>query len=296
MSSRYRADGAVVVGVDGSPSSLAAVDLAAREATLRRRSLRIVHAFTWPYLHVPLGPEPEAPLEGGLRHQAERIVAEAVARVHTTAPDLAIDGEIVTGAAAAVLRECSRTATMIVVGDRGLGGFTGLLVGSIAVHLAAHTRCPIIVARAAGDPTGPVLLGVDGSPANDAAVGFAFEEAALRGVPLIALHAWTHPVSTEAGDMLPLVYDAADFRAEESRVLAEALAGWRDTYPDVTVHPTLVRGGARKALIEASGRAQLTVAGTRGRGGFAGLFLGSVSQATLHHAQSPVAVVPHLDR
>jgi nucleotide-binding universal stress UspA family protein len=115
----------------------------------------------------------------------------------------------------------------------------------------------------------------------------------LRGVPLVATHAWTHPASAGPGDMLPLVYDTADVESEETRLVAEALAGWHDRYPDVTVQRELVHGGARKALIDASHRAQLVVVGTRGRGGFTGLLLGSVSQAVLHHAACPVAVVPH---
>jgi nucleotide-binding universal stress UspA family protein len=112
----------VVVGVDGSASSLAAVDLAAHEATLRRRPLRIVHAFIWPYLHVPLGPSPYGPPEGGLRHQAERILGDAHARAHAAAPEVLVHGELITGEAAAVLHDCSRTAELIVIGDRGLGG------------------------------------------------------------------------------------------------------------------------------------------------------------------------------
>ncbi len=283
----------VVVGVDGSASSLAAIDLAVREATLRRRPLCLVHAFIWPYLHVPLGPSPYGPPEGGLRHQAERILADAYTRAHTTGPNLDIHGELVTGEAAAVLLHSSRTAELIVVGDRGLGGFTGLLIGSVAVQLAAHATCPVLVARGTADPAAAVLLGADGSPANDPAVGFAFEEAALRGVPLIALHAWHHPVSTRPGDMLPLVYDPAEIEAEETRLLAEALAGWHDKYPDLTVHRELAHTSTRKALIQATQRAQLVVVGTRGRGGFTGLLLGSVSQAVLHHAACPVAVVPH---
>jgi nucleotide-binding universal stress UspA family protein len=283
----------VVVGVDGSASSLEAVELAAREAVLRRRPLRVVHAFIWPYLHVPLGPSPYGPPEGGLRHQAESLLAEAGARARAAAPDLAVDSEIVSGEAAAVLVDASRTAELIVVGDRGLGGFTGLLIGSVAVQLAAHATCPILVARGGVHPAAPVLLGVDGSPANDPAVGFAFEEAALRGVPLVAMHAWTHPVSTGPGDMLPLVYDADELMAEEARVLAEALAGWHDKYPGVVVRRELPHAGARGALIEATHRAQLVVVGTRGRGGLSGLLLGSVSQAVLHHAACPVAVVPH---
>ena len=138
-----------------------------------------------------------------------------------------------------------------------------------------------------------MLLGVDGSPANDPAVGFAFDAASRRGCPLTAVHTWTHPVSTGPGDMLPLVYDTAEVEEEEARVLEEALAGRRDKYPDVQVRRRLVRAHTRPTLIEATSRAQLAVVGTRGRGGFTGLVLGSVSQALLHHADCPVAVVPH---
>ena len=111
----------VVVGVDGSASSLAAVDLAVREATLRRRPLRLVHAFIWPYLHVPLDPSPYGPAEGGLRHQAEQVLADACARAHAAAPDLTVHGELVTGEAAAVLLDACRAAELVLIGDRGLG-------------------------------------------------------------------------------------------------------------------------------------------------------------------------------
>jgi nucleotide-binding universal stress UspA family protein len=161
------------------------------------------------------------------------------------------------------------------------------------VQLAAHAECPVLVARGRADPAGDVLVGVDGSPAGEPAVGFAFDEAALRGTDLTALHAWTHPVRGEPGDLLPLVYDAADVEAEEERLLAEALAGWRDKYLDVTVRRQLVRGHTRQALIDATEQAQLVVVGSRGRGGFTGLLLGSVSQAVLHHAACPVAIVHH---
>ncbi len=132
-----------------------------------------------------------------------------------------------------------------------------------------------------------------GSAASDNAVGFAFEEAAYRGAALTALHTWTHPVAGEPGDMPPLVYDADRLEADEARVLIEALGGWRDKYPDVTVHRRLIRGHVRRTLIETSSRAQLVVVGSRGRSGFAGLLLGSVSQAVLHHAACPVAIIRH---
>jgi nucleotide-binding universal stress UspA family protein len=280
----------VVVGVDGSAVSLAAVDLAAREAQLRNRPLRVVHAFIWPYLNVPLGPSLYGPPEGGLRHDTERIVADAVERAGSAFPDVTVTGKVVTGAPGTVLVDESCNAALVVIGDRGLGGFTGLLVGSVAVQLAAHAACPLIVVRGEPGRTGDVLVGIDGSPASDNAVGFAFEEAAYRGVPLTAMHTWTEPA---VDDYLPAVHSADRLEAEEARVFIEALAGWRDKYPDVTVHRRIIRGHAGQVLVEASSRAQLLVVGCRGRGGFAGLLLGSVSQAVLHHAACPVAVIRH---
>lgn len=260
-------------------------------AAERHRPLRVVHAFVWPMLHVPLGPAPGAPDDAGLRRDAERIVADAVAHARSTgAVGVDVSGEVVTGAAAAVLLAEARDAALVVVGDRGLGGFSGLLLGSVAVQLAAHAPVPVVVIRGTEHPKGPVVVGVDGSGHSDLAVGYAFEEAAFRDTELRAVHAWTHPVASEPGDMLPLVYDVTD---EETRVLAEALAGWCDRYPEVKVTRTLVRGRARRALVEESTRAQLLVVGARGRGGFTELLLGSVSHAALHHARCPVAVVRH---
>ena len=282
----------VVVGVDGSASSLAAVDLAAAQAAMRGRPLTLVHAFIWPYFPVPLDPSPWGPPEAGLRHQAESILAEAGDRARAAAPDVAVRQELATGAPAAVLRDHSRDAALVVVGDRGLGGFTGLLLGSVAVTLAAHAHCPVLVAKGTVDPTLPVLLGADGSPTGVAAVGFAFEQASMRRVPLTALHVWTNPVAVGPGDMLPLVYDIDEVQADETRLLAEALAGWTSKYPDVKVNRAVRHGWTRTTLIDATNRAQLVVVGTRGHGGFTGLLLGSVSQAVLHHAACPVAIVP----
>jgi nucleotide-binding universal stress UspA family protein len=281
----------VVAGVDGSDSSLDAVRLAAAEAVLRHRPLHLVHAFAWALLPVPVGPDPHGPPEGGLRHDAERIVAAALAEAQRAQPGVTASGAVVDGAAPAVLLREARHATLVVVGDRGLGGFGSLVLGSVAVQVAAHAPCPVLVARGESRRDGPVVVGVDGSAVSDAAVGFAFEEAALRGTDLVAVHAWRFPVSTGAGDMLPLVYDVDLLAAEEERVLAEGLAGWCERFPDVPVtrHPD--RRRAAKALLAASADAQLVVVGARGRGGFAGLLLGSVSHAVLHHALCPVVVV-----
>nr|WP_236239591.1 universal stress protein [Streptomyces sp. CC228A] len=281
--------GLVVVGADGSPSSLAAVEAAAREAELRGARLRVVHAFLWPAMHVPLGPP-----EGGLRNMVEHLVAESVDRARSVAPGLDVTHAVVTGEPLSVLEVQSREADLVVVGSRGAGGFVGLLVGSTAVHLAAHGSCPLLVVREAGDPSGPVVLGVDGSPAGERAVEFAFREAALHGTGLVALHAWTTwnaPLPEPHDGSEPYANPPGALADGEQLLVSEALAGSRARYPEVAVEQRAVRGATREALIEASRSARMLVVGARGRGGFAGLLLGSVSQAMLHHAHCPVAVV-----
>ncbi|WP_431948966.1 universal stress protein [Actinacidiphila sp. bgisy167] len=287
-------NGLVVVGADGSASGLAAVEAAAREAQWRGAGLRVVHAFLWPALHVPLGPSELGPPEGGLRNAARRLVAEAVERARSTAPDIDVTHAVVTGEPLTVLEAQSRTAELVVVGSRGVGGFVGLLLGSTAVHLAAHGHCPVMVVREPGGD-GPVLLGVDGSPAGAAAVDFAFAEVELRGAELLALHAWT-PWNTPVpppppAPALPYAGKPGELADTEECLVAEAIAGRRERHPGVVVRTKAVRGRTRETLIEASRTAQLLVVGARGRGGFTGLLLGSVSQALLHHAHCPVTVV-----
>ncbi|QDY80553.1 universal stress protein [Streptomyces qinzhouensis] len=287
-------NGPVVVGVDGSASALAAVEIAAREAKLRGVGLQVVHAFIWPSLHVSLGPSPVGPPDGGLRNAAEKLLSEAATRARETEPGVHVTEHLVTGEPLTILEARSREASLVVVGSRGMGGFIGLLVGSTAVHLAAHGRCPVLVVRGDAGGTGPVVVAVDGSARGDAAVEFAFAEASARGVDLVAVHAWN--TWTERGDDDPghpqnLVDGIDRMRSAEERLLAESLAGRQDRYPDVTVHHRLVENRIRQALIEATEQAQLIVVGARGRGGFAGLLLGSVSQALLHHGHCPVAVV-----
>ncbi|MDK1345149.1 universal stress protein [Streptomyces sp. 378] len=286
--------GPVVVGVDGSESSLAAVEVAAGEASMRGLGLRVVHAFVWPGLHAPLGSSPLGPVEGEMHRLVERTMAESVARARAVAPEVDVSHAVIGGEPLGVLAAESRAAALVVVGSRGLGTFNSLLLGSVAVHLAAHGHCPVMVVRGRPGPTGPVLLAVDGSPAGEGAVDFAFTEASLRGADLLALHAWgtwTERAYHGPGDSPAVLYDVDRLGDEEERLLAEALSGHLPRYPDVTVRRCLVQDRARPALIEASESAQLVVVGARGRGGFAGLLLGSVSQALLHHAHCPVAVV-----
>ncbi|MFF9808005.1 universal stress protein [Streptomyces coeruleorubidus] len=283
----------VIVGVDGSASSIDAVEAAAREAHLRGAGLRIVHAFGRGPGH--LGAPSWHPADRGLEPMVRGALARAEERAHAIAPDIEITRSVVAGEALEVLEIESRSASLAVVGSRGLSGFSGLLLGSTAVHLAAHGRCPLMVVRGRPDPAGPVVLAVDGSEAGAAAVEFAFAEAALRKVPLLAVHVWntwSERAYEGPGDPLnAVVADADRLIQAEQHLLDETVASWRKAHPQVVVERRLVRSRIRPALIDASRGAQLVVAGARGRGGFTGLLLGSVSQALLHHAHCPVTVV-----
>jgi nucleotide-binding universal stress UspA family protein len=284
---------AVVAGVDGSECGLQAVRWAAAEALQRQLPLRLVAAHAWPSGGLVGDPGLGVDYRAVLRDVVLGHLATAAADARQVAPELDIEQVEVTGYPVPVLLGESAHAEIVVLGDRGLGGFTGLLIGSVAVEVTAHASCPVIVVRGSEpDRTGPrpepVVVGVDGSPTSEAATAFAFEAASLRRVPLVAVHVW-RDVLVDA-TMAPLLdWDVID--SDEREVLAERLAGWTEKYPDVPVRRLVARDRPARALVEESGRAQLVVVGSRGRGGFHGLLLGSVSQALLHHAHCPVAVV-----
>ncbi|MCS0603113.1 universal stress protein [Streptomyces sp. LP11] len=284
----------VVVGVDGSASALDAVETAAHEAELRGTGLRLVHAFGWPPAHPPHAGPPWYPGSAGMRELVDGTLAAAEERARAAAPGTALTREVTVGAPLTVLEIESRAAALLVVGSRGLGGFGSLLLGSTAVHLAAYGRCPVLVARGRPNPDGPVLLAVDGSPAGAAAVEFAFAAAELHRAPLVALHVWntwSEPAHDGPDSPLDVVVNLDRLREEERRTLDETVLPFQALRPGVAVERRLVRSRIRPALIDASREARLTVTGARGRGGFTGLLLGSVSQALLHHAHGPVAVV-----
>lgn len=280
----------ILAGVDGSSQSLQAVRAAAMEAKWRDRPLRIVHAFVWPMLHVASGPPQGGPSELGLRHAAEAMLKEAASVAMEANPSVEVSTDLMPGSPVPVLMHAARDAELVVVGDRGLGGFTGLLLGSVAVQLAAHATAPVLIARGNLSPTGPVIVGVDGAPASSSAVEYAFQEASWRIAELVAVHTWTGPVSTGAGDMLPLVYDVDAVAQDEERLLSEAISGYRTQFPDVVVRSVIEHHRAARTLISYSHNAQLVVVGSRGRGGFAGLLLGSVSQQVMHHSHCPVLI------
>jgi nucleotide-binding universal stress UspA family protein len=283
--------GPVLIGYDGSSASTAALAWAASYARTEGLSLRLVHALALPVLSTPMGIAAPLPVDD-IEAAARQLLDDACRHVREAHPQLAIDVVVTFGPAAQVVLEESRQAALTVLGSRGLGEFRELVVGSVAAQVSAHASSPVVVVPAGWSAVeGPVVVGVDGSELSSAAVDFGFRYAAATGVELDAVLAWTGPVSTGPGDLIPLVYDADALREEDEAVLSEAVAGHTDKYPDVVVRHRVVHGHAADVLLDAADGAQLLVVGSRGRGGFRGLLLGSVSRAVLHHAACPVAVV-----
>jgi nucleotide-binding universal stress UspA family protein len=265
---------AVVVGVDGSASSHSAIVFAIEEARGRELPMLIVHTLA--------DPPP------GLASDRPPALDSALANARCLAPDLEINGAAPAGTAAMALLEVARSAELVVVGARGLGGFRRLQLGSVSSQVATHAECPVVVTRDScrHRPASGVVVGVDGSDSSDAAVEFAFEEASLRDIGLTAVHAFDMPDAAAS-------HQPRQVAAEGSRVLTDSLVGWQQKYPNVEVTARLVQGHAVAVLAGESVDGQLLVVGKRGQGGFPGLFLGSVSQAMLHHAACPIAVVAH---
>jgi nucleotide-binding universal stress UspA family protein len=279
----------VVVGIDGSESALRAVRWAASEASRRGIPLRVVTAFEWTPDHAVSQTGLGRSHRDIMLDHARSLLAAAATVAERAAEGLVVEQQLIVGSPIPVLTAESQRAQLVVIGSRGLGGVTGLLLGSVATALAAQAQSPVVIVRGDDedpDPSAPVVVGVDGSRVNEAASAFAFEAAAARGVPLVAVHTWWDPFP----DLAITAPDAGTIETHEHQMLAERLAGWSEKYPDVQVQRVVRRDRPAHALIEHSRRAQLIIVGSRGRGGFAGLLLGSVSHAVLHRAHCPVAV------
>jgi len=283
----------VLVGVDGSNDALRAVRWAAAEADLRQLPLRLVLAFTWvvePDLKMGTGDEPYRTM---LLEQARARLARAASTAAEGRPGLAVQQQLVVGYPAEVLAAEARRARLLVLGDRGLSRIEGVLVGSTAAAMAAHAACPIVVVRGTEvdhetSRTRPVVVGIDDSSSSESAIGFAFEAAAARKVPLLAMHAYADAI---ADPMIGNLIDWDVVADDETRRLNAQLERWVEKFPDVAARPVRAHGRAVNQLIALSEGAQLVVVGSRGHGQLAGLLLGSVSNALMHKAACPVAVV-----
>jgi nucleotide-binding universal stress UspA family protein len=241
----------VVAGIDGSPRGLDAVEVAAIAAAHRHRPLRIVHAAET---------ATEFP---------EEYLSEAALLAEKVAPEVSVAGELLAGPPVPALLAESGRAALLVVGDRGLGGFPGLIIGSVAVHVATHAACPVLIVRGHYRRAGPVVVGIDGSAGSVRALELAIAEAERRDSDVVAVEArpGTDPAAVKA-----------------------ALAAATDRHPGVAVRHEVAHDAAGHALTRWSRSAQLLVVGDRGHGGFPGLQLGSVTQHVVQHAVGPTAV------
>ncbi len=286
----------VVVGVDGSAESMVAASWAADEAQRRHLGLHLLYAYVVPAIGIPAYGRPPD-ISGAFHTEAQEILDSAAEAVGTSHPALVVTTALVNADPRPVLVKASEDAVLTVVGTRGGGRIPEVVLGSVALHVAAHGRSPVAVISktAAALANGPVLVGVDGSATSAAAVEFAFGEAAVRGADLEAVLVWDDLAIRGFAKSEPLVGRLED--DEEHAVLSEQLAGWRGKYPDVTVRQVVRRGRAADALIRygkllsPDARPQLVVVGSRGRGGLTGLFLGSTSQTLICHSPWPVVVV-----
>jgi len=269
----------IVAGYDGSPGAAQALRWAAREARARDTELTVCLAWTPDHMELPT----ESDLCDLARQHGQEILTRGLPYAESLLGPGRIRADLAGGPAARVLCERSRNADMVVVGSRGHSELPGLRLGSVSWQVAGHASGRVVVVRGpwrpANQPPGPVVAGVDGSSAGRAAIAFAFEVAALRGVPLLAVCALTDAPG-RLGEIRRIREDFENLMADEAK-----------THPEISVWHRVLPGTPRSALLAAAAEAQLLVVGARGRGGFDEMSLGSIAHTVLQYAPCPVAVV-----
>ncbi len=271
----------VIAGTDGSQESLRAVEWAAREAALRATSLRIVAI---PVLPPRMAPNPATPdtVAGTIEHSVSQALAAAAQQAAALEPDLAIETRLLAGAPAEVLVRIAPDASMLVLGSRGAGGFSALILGSVSRYVATHAPVPVVVAREETTAAHrEIVVGVRDPGLAAAALEFGFQEAALRKARLLAVHArsWSVPRHAEEA-------------AEENSRLESAVTTWREKFPEVQARSEVVHAHPGRILAGSSARADLVVLGRHGPGEPHAPRVGSVTHAVLSHAHGPVVSVP----
>lgn len=281
----------ITAGVDGTEESLAALAWAAREAVRRGLPLRVVHAWRL---------QPDLADRATQEQWVRDGVEDAVRTVAERHPGLDISTELPEGAPVETLTVAAADAELLVLGSRGHGPVVGFLLGSVGQQVIAEATRPVVLVRAGDEPAAEaagrdIVVGQQGEPDDSAAaLRFAFETAAARGATVRVVRAWTlPPVFAYSPGSLKLLDEAGGLEPYEKKSLAAALQPWRDRFPDVPVVEHVEMGSAGQVLLSVAGRAQLMVVGRRAHRTAVGARIGSVAHGVLHHADCPVAVVPH---
>ncbi|MET3806312.1 nucleotide-binding universal stress UspA family protein [Nakamurella sp. UYEF19] len=292
----------IVVGIDGSESALVAARWAAHEAHLRRAELHLETAYSVPTGYAGPGAMIPPDLYDAARDNARLVLDQARVAVLADEPDLVITTRSSMQSPYVALRDASTDVALTVVGSHGMGVVSETLLGSIAMRIATHGRSPVVVVRtdrhdprpaAPVAPDAPVMVGIDGSGESEVALAFALDEASTRGVALLAVRTWDQAPFDGFLRVYPLEIDRSLIDAQERKLLDDQIQPWADKYPQVQITALVRRGHPAGALIRCATELKpaLLVVGSRGRGGFKGLLLGSTSHELIAYSGSPVAVV-----
>lgn len=284
----------IAVGVDGSSVSDLALTWAADEAARRRLPLHVLHAYPWETVYpraggLPLPGQELLAIETQRREAAEALVEHAQQQLRRSHPDVEVRTSTAAGSPSGLLVDASHAADTVVVGAHGAGWLHDMALGSVSLAVAAHAASPVAVVHAPADAErlrSGIVVGVDDAPQAQQALEYAFARAAEREAEITAVHTWWMDTLVAP----PLMAAWEDVDRAEGQLLRDTLAPWQERYPDVTVRWVLVQGHPATSLVRASESAELLVVGSRGRGGFASLLLGSVSRSVLHRASCPVVV------
>ncbi|OWM57170.1 universal stress protein [Corynebacterium diphtheriae bv. gravis] len=291
------AENIVVVAVDGSEASQNAARWAANTANKRGVPLRLAASYTMPQFLYAEGMVPPQELFDELQSETMDMIEAARVVAHEVAPDIKIGYVIAEGSPIDMLLDMSSDVTMIVMGSRGLGGLSGMVMGSVSAAVVSHADCPVVVVRSDNHVTetnkyGPVVVGVDGSDVSQRATEFAFEEAQARGAKLVAIHTWMDmQVQASLAGLAAAQQEWEIIEKEQTTLLKDRLQPLLERFPDVEVEMVITRDRPVRALEDCAHNAQLLVVGSHGRGGFRGMLLGSTSRALLQSAPCPMVVV-----